>query len=265
MDKEVNHHKETINNHSFRLLYLQGGTFEMGEEDSPSYLANTPVHKVELSPFYMAEYLTTQALWKAVMGVENNPSFFKGDRRPVEQVSWDDIVEGNQNNNGWPAFLDQINELTKKTRPKGFIYRLPTEAEWEYAAKANATYQYSGSDKLKRVGWFDHNSHGKTKEVGLLQANNFGLFDMSGNVDEWCLDKLDYGNNFYEACYKQGIVKDPLCTEGHHRVNRGGSWLCEAQSCRTSIRSYWHPTYRGSNFGFRLVLASSSAEWRKQV
>jgi formylglycine-generating enzyme len=126
------YHTETINNHTFRLRHLPGGIFDMGSNETEKAIGKeSPIHKVELSPFYIGEYPVTQALWKAVMGVDHNPSRFIGDSRSVEQVSWVDIVEGNQNDNGQPAFLQKLNEWTVTSRPRGYVYRLPTEAEWE--------------------------------------------------------------------------------------------------------------------------------------
>ncbi|WP_282773580.1 formylglycine-generating enzyme family protein [Phaeodactylibacter xiamenensis] len=245
------YHTETINNHTFRLRYLPGGIFDMGNERR----GESPIHTVELSPFYIGEYLVTQALWKAVMGADNNPSRFIGDIRPIERVSWIDIVEGNQDGDDQPAFLQKLNEWTKNSRPRGYVYRLPTEAEWEYAARASEPYEYAGSDQLKEVGWFRENSHGETKAVGLKRPNGFLLYDMSGNVREWCMDK--YSNSFYQECYDQGIVKDPLCDDkkARYRVRRGGSWLSYPQYCRVSYRLDWRPSRRLSDIGFRLVLA----------
>jgi sulfatase modifying factor 1 len=158
MEEKSHYHIETIKDHSFRLRHLPGGIFDMGDE------VYGPIHKVELSPFYIGECPVTQALWKAVMGNEDNPSWFKGNDRPVENVSWIDIVEGSQDDDGRPAFLDRLNELTVNSRPSGHQYRLPTEAEWEYAARGGEPFLYSGSGQLKEVGWFSGNSHSETKD-----------------------------------------------------------------------------------------------------
>ena len=227
----------------------------------------------------MGKYPVTQGIWKAIME-GYNPSSFKGDNRPVERISWQDIMEGGQDEEVPESFLYHLNKKTEKGEGLNHLsFRLPTEAEWEYAAKgghlskqfdlenppkaSELYHKYVGSDKLKNVGWYSQNSHRESKEVGMLQRNELGLYDMSGNVREWCLDY--YGSSFYQQCHDQGIVKDPLCTEGRYRVYRGGSWFFEAQYCRTSYRAGWHPTDRLNGLGFRLVLASSSAEWSKRV
>ena len=256
MAKEGDYHEETINNHTFCLRHLPGGIFDMGSnETEKAWGKENPIHKVERSPFYIGEYLVTQALWKAVMGEDQNPSRFISDNRPVEQVSWVDIVEGNRYNNGQPAFLQKLNEWTKASRPRGYVYRLPTEAEWEYAARGGEPFEYAGSDQLKEVGWFKDNSHQETKAVGLKCPNGFQLYDMSGNVEEWCMDK--YSNSFYQECHEQGTVKNPICKkeDAQSRVIRGGSWNYSPQYCRVSSRSDWPPTVRDYHVGFRLVLA----------
>lgn len=136
------YHTETINGHTFRLRHLPGGIFDMGSYETEKTIGReNPIHRVELSPFYIGEYPVTQALWKAVMDPDHNPSGFIGDSRPVEQVSWVDIVEGDKDDSGQPAFLQKLNEWTKTSRPKGYVYRLPTEAEWEYAARGGEPYE----------------------------------------------------------------------------------------------------------------------------
>jgi hypothetical protein len=169
--------------------------------------------------FYIGKYEVTQAQWQAVMG--NNPSKFSGSNNPVEQVSWNDVQE----------FIKKLNAMT------GRNYRLPTEAEWEYAAnegKRNSSYEYSGSNTLSSVGWYGDNSGNTTHPVGQKSPNSLGLYDMSGNVWEWCQD-----------CY------DSSCS---YRVIRGGSWYYDASNCRVAHRYGNAPSYRYGNLGFRLVL-----------
>jgi formylglycine-generating enzyme required for sulfatase activity len=232
---------------SFKMVMVEGGAFDMGGE---SWLENgLPVHRVGLGDYWMAVHPVTQELWEAVMGEGKNESFFKGKRRPVESVSWEDI------NN---EFLSALNELTRGNRPSGTIYQLPTEAQWEYAARGgglNAGYPYSGSNKLDDVGWYDENSHGETKPVGLKLPNELGLYDMSGNVWEWCRDW--YGSDYYKKCDEKGVVKDPDGPkEGDYRVLRGGGWSNDPQKCRVSDRYDDHPHDRDDDVGFRLVLVS---------
>lgn len=210
---------------------------------------------MEISPYYIGEYPVTQALWESVMGQGSNPSQFIGEDRPVESVSWVDIVIGNQNDNGRPAFLQRLNEATVTSRPAGYEYRLPTEAEWEHAARSNGSYEYAGSDQWKDVGWFNQNSHGETKAVGLKVPNNFGLYDMSGDVEEWCLDR--YSNHFFQKCHEEGMVKNPVChnDEVQGMVLRGAAFDSTLQFRRLSYRGNWFPDHLDPSVGFRLALA----------
>ncbi|MCC6460423.1 MAG: formylglycine-generating enzyme family protein [Saprospiraceae bacterium] len=230
---------------SFDMILLEGGTFDMGVDKSDSPYDGKPAHRVRLDAFGIGQYPVTQGLWKAVMGTDQNPSYFRGDRRPVEQVSWEDI-DGD--------FLPKIRALT------GVAYRLPTEAEWEYAARGgglHSTWIYGGSDHLKDVGWYDENSHGETKPVGLKAPNDIGLYDMSGNVWEWCLDWYDA--DYYKTCKAKGVVENPVGPKsGARRVVRGGSWGDVARRCRATYRSNNYPAYRWSNDGFRLVFPLQS-------
>lgn len=250
MQEQTKYHIETVNGCAFRMRYLEGGVFEMGSNEK----GESPIHQVELSPFYIAEYPVTQALWKAVMGNNNNPSQFTGDNRPVESISWMGVVRG-KSSDFMPGFFEKLNLLTVETRPKDYVYRLPTNAEWEYAAKGLRPYKHAGSDKLKEVGWFDKDSHNETKAVGLKKPNCFELYDMSGNVCEWCLDQIS--ESFYQECEIKGIVKDPFCNNGdtNYRIFRGGSWDDNPQSSEVVYLNGWPSLYYGNNVGFRLALA----------
>ena len=221
----------------FKMVYVEGGTFTMGataEQGLEALEGEKPAHKVTLSDYYIGETQVTQALWKAVMG--DKPSRFKGgDNLPVEQVSWEDIVE---------KFIPALNRKTGRT------FRLPTEAEWEYAARGgnrSKGYKYSGSDNIDEVAWYAGNSGDKTHPVRGKKANELGLYDMSGNVWEWCHDW--YGE------YSSGAQTDPKGPDkGSCRVLRGGSWFNAARYCRVSSRPDYAPDHRNFCCGFRLVL-----------
>ena len=223
----------TVNGVSFKMIRVEGGTFTMGatsEQGSDANDREKPAHQVTVSTFSIGETEVTQE--QAVMG--SNPSKFKGPRRPVEQVSWEDC----QN------FIRELNSLT------GRRFRLPTEAEWEYAArggrKANG-HKYAGSSAIDRVAWYDSNSGGQTHDVATKRANELGLYDMSGNVWEWCQD--------WWGDYSSGSQTNPKGpTSGSYRVNRGGSWRNIAMNCRVSYRHFITPSSRNYYLGLRLAL-----------
>ena len=221
---------------SIDMVKVEAGTFMMGatSEMKDPYSDKKPVHQVTLTnDYYMGKYEVTQALWQAVMG--SNPSNFKGDNLTVETVNWNDCQE----------FISKLNSLT------GRKFRLPTEAEWEYAArggKKSRSYQYSGSSNISDVAWYDGNSGSKTHPVGKKQANELGIYDMSGNVWEWCSDW--YGS------YSSSSQTNPMGSDsGAKRVRRGGSWCHIARICRSSYRSGDAPDCRGLYLGLRLALS----------
>lgn len=225
----------TVNGVSFNMIKVDGGTFTMGatEEMAEPWDDEKPAHLVILSSYYIGETVVTQALWKAVMG--NNPSNFKGDNLPVEKVSWNDCQD----------FIRKLNDLTNRR------FRLPSEAEWEFAArggnKSNRT-QYSGGDNIDDVAWYGGNCGGNTHSVKTKKANELGLYDMSGNVWEWCQDWLgSYGSN------EQTNPSGP--ESGYRRVVRGGSWGYYARCCCSSNRSSHLPNNRDYYLGFRLALS----------
>ena len=218
------------------MVYVSGGTFTMGatsEQGSDAYNDEKPTHSVTLSSFYLCKYEVTQALWQEVMG--DNPSNHKGDNLPVEEVSWDDCQ----------TFITRLNSLS------GRKYRLPTEAEWEYAARGgnrSRGYKYSGSNVLSGVAWYKDNSGGKTHPVGTKSPNELGLYDMSGNVYEWCSDR--YGT------YSSSSQTNPAGpSSGSSRVYRGGSWCGVARFCRSSRRNFDAPDDRNYFLGLRLALS----------
>ena len=212
------------------MVYVSGGTFIMGGDDSSDQM---PTHSVTLSSYYICKYEVTQALWRAVMG--SNPSKFKGDNLPVEQVSWNDCQ----------TFINRLNSYT------GRNFRLPTEAEWEFAARGgnySRHYKYSGSNYISDVAWYCDNSGNRTHPVGTKQANELGLYDMSGNVWEWCSDW--YGS------YSSYSQSNPTgATSGFGRVERGGNWCGLARYCCSSHRSYYAPGNSFDDLGLRLVLS----------
>ena len=232
-----------VNGVSFTMKYVQGGTFTMGctsERGGDCYGDEKPSHQVTLSDYWIGETEVTQALWEAVMG--SNPSRFKGDNRPVENVSWDDCQE----------FIRKLNALTGKT------FALPTEAQWEYAARGgnkSRHCKFAGSNTIGDVAWYRENCFDKgssspdygTHPVKGKQANELGLYDMSGNVDEWCSD--------WKGEYSSSSQTNPTGpSSGSIRVSRGGSWVIFAWYCRVSARSYFSPGSRNDSLGFRLSL-----------
>ena len=224
-----------VNGVKFNMVKIKGGTFRMGATSEQSNYDNDekPVHSVTLSDYYMGETEVTQELWEAVMG--SNPSRFMGDnQRPVERVSWDDCQE----------FIKKLNQLTGKE------FRLPTEAEWEYAArggKYSRGYKYSGSNNSDEVAWYGTNSGDKTHPVATKKANELGLYDMSGNVLEWC-------NDWYGDYHSNSQTNPTGPSQGEYRVLRGGSWDFNDGGVRVSDRLNFTPDFRFIYYGLRLAL-----------
>lgn len=220
---------------SFEMVEVRGGTFRMGatsEQGSDACDWEKPVHSVTLSGYNIGKTEVTQELWQAVMG--SNPSEFMGDDLPVENVSWDDCQE----------FIRKLNSMTSQN------FRLPTEAEWEFACRGGNNsrgYKYSGSNNLGSVAWYDGNSGKKTHPVATKLPNELGIYDMSGNVMELCADwKGDYSSG------AQTNPKGPY--DGSGRVRRGGGWYGGARGCRSSDRNDRDPTDRSIYLGLRLAL-----------
>ena len=259
-----------VNGVEFRMVAIGGGTFTMGASEQDSYASDSemPAHQVTLDGFSIGETEVTQALWEAVMG--SNPSYFKGSKLPVEQVSWNDCQ----------TFITKLNQLTGQT------FRLPTEAEWEYAARGGTSTSlyngeeinilgYNNSPNLDPLAWYGGNcgqdytesagcdvshgydisewpekqyndSKGGTHPVGLKQPNAFGLYDMLGNVSEWCQD--------WFGTYSSSSQTNPTGpSSGSERVFRGGSWSYDARFCRVSLRFYRAPSHADHDLGFRLA------------
>ena len=239
-----------VNGVQFKMVRVEGGSFMMGatsEQGDDAYDREKPAHKVTLDDYYIAETQVTQELWQAVMGATIQEQAQKGayntdlkgvgDNNPMYYISWDDCQE----------FIKKLNQITRRT------FALPTEAQWEFAARGGNSskgYKYAGSDNLNEVAWFDDNSKSQTHPVKQKKTNELGLYDMSGNVWEWCNDWFD--SNYYQSS-PQHNPQGP--TLGGDRVLRGGSWGNGARFCRVSHRCDYFPDYRNYHGGMRLSLS----------
>lgn len=218
------------------FAFVPAGSFEMGSTQSDD---EKPIHTVRISQgFWMQTTEVTQAQWKAIMGALPSKCDYGSlsgnlldDNKPIICVSWDDAQE----------FVRQMN-----AKNDGYKYRLPTEAEWEYAARSGTTGNYAGN--LDAMAWYDGNSSGSTHDVATKQANAWGLFDMHGNVWEWCQDWYESGY------YAKSPATDPTgATSGSNRMYRGGNWFDSAYYSRSAFRNYDTQSYRGDNVGFRVI------------
>jgi formylglycine-generating enzyme required for sulfatase activity len=217
-----------------QMVLIKGGTFKMGDTFGIGIKEERPVHMVTLGDFYIGKYEVTQAQWKFIMG--ENPSHFKNcDNCPVERVSWNEVQ----------TFFTKLNMLTGKN------YRLPTEAEWEYAAKGGEMsqgYRYAGGNNINFVAWYSGNSQGKTQPVGTIKPNELELYDMSGNVWEWCSDWFDY--------YTESPKTNPTGPEqGEFKIVKGGSWYGYIGGSRVSCRGSDDPGNKRSYIGFRVAMS----------
>lgn len=246
------------------MVFVEGGTFLMGSEDGD--LDEMPTHWVTINSFWIAKYPVTQELWIDIMGI--NPSYFKGKKRPVETISWYDAIE----------FCNRLSEkegltpcYSEETRIKKTFfgrlagleedvincnfytdgYRLLTEAEWEFVARGgNKTggFEYSGHNEIEKVAWYCANANGSTHDVGKKKPNELGIFDMSGNIHEWCWDL--YSQRYYSVSEQSNPV-GPL--SGYYRVSRGGDWGSDESSCSVVKRHYFNPADGFGTLGFRLA------------
>ena len=228
-----------VNGIEFTMVPVEGGTFNMGSNDGDS--DEKPVHSVTLSDYYIGETEVTQELWEAVMG--SNPSDFKGDKNPVEMVSYNDCID----------FINKLNTFLAGQLPDGRKFRLPTEAQWEFAARGgnkgkNNNNKYSGSNSIDDVAWYRDNSGGRTHPVKQKQPNELGLYDMTGNVWEWCSDW--YGKDYYSQSPKNN-PEGP--SDGWRRVLRGGCRSSSAQGYRVAFRISCTPDDGGYYIGLRLA------------
>ena len=219
------------------LVLIPAGSFTMGYDlgYDLGYDCEKPAHKVTITkPFYLGKYEVTQEQWESVMG--NNPSHFKGPKNPVEQVGWDDCQQ----------FLVKLNA---KTGGQGGKFVLPTEAQWEYACRAGSTGSFCFGDDEKQLGeyaWYAANSGRKTHSVGEKKPNAWGLYDMHGNVWEWCED--------WYGVYGAEAVDDPSGpTTGSYRVIRGGGWFKDDVNCQSTFRFSFRPAYRSGGVGLRVA------------
>jgi formylglycine-generating enzyme required for sulfatase activity len=231
----VSAQEPTKNVLDIQMVIVEGGTFEMGGIETygeQCYPDEFPKHTVTVDDYYIGQYEVTQELFKFVMGY--NPSHFVGDSLPVDNISWVDAK----------TFVYELNKMTGKN------YRLPTEAEWEFAARGgrwSKGFNYSGSDNIGEVAWCDGNSGRKTNPVGTKAPNELGIYDMSGNVYEWCSDRY--------AIYKGEELINPQGPDfGKARVMRGGSWRSESRNCRNTYRSSEDYEARILNCGLRLAM-----------
>jgi formylglycine-generating enzyme required for sulfatase activity len=221
-----------VNSIGMKLAYIPAGSFEMGSPpDEKGRQADEYQHGVKLTrPFRIGVTEVTQAQWRAVMGSVR--SHFKGDNLPVEKVSWRETV----------AFCEKLSKKEGKT------YRLPIEAEWEYACRAGAAGPFGGTGRVEEMGWYEANSEGRTHPVASKKPNAWGLYDIHGNVSEWCSD-------YYSPDYPEVVVTDPVGpTKGEYRVIRGGSWDYFACGCRCAARSSAPASYQFKQTGFRVIM-----------
>lgn len=228
--------KITIEGVDLIMIGVEGGEFEMGasaEQIADASESEFPSHKVRLNGYYISETEISQLLWEKIMG--ENPSRNKGEKLPVEMVCWEDCNR----------FLKRLNSVS------GRNFRLPTEAEWEYAARGgnlSQGYKYAGSDSIEDVSWYCDNSMSSTHDVGTKKPNELGIYDMSGNVWEWCSDR-------YKKYDPDTLNNSSEITDGKYRLLRGGCWYSNAESCRVSYRHFIIPEYWNNYGGIRLVLS----------
>lgn len=227
---------------SFEMIPVESGTFLMGAQkdlserdnyDEYAYPIESPVHSVTINAYYIGKFEVTQAQWFAAMG--NNPSSVQGDNLPVENITWEQVQE----------FITRLNQMSGKN------FRLPTEAEWEFAAKGGKktnNYKYSGFSVLAACGWYYSNSESTIHEIGSKYPNELGIYDMSGNVREWC---NDWFANY--PTYAENNPQGP--SSGNLKINRGGSWTTSAINCRNSYRHTDFPNEASNDLGFRLALS----------
>ncbi|HBC86550.1 MAG TPA: formylglycine-generating enzyme family protein [Lentisphaeria bacterium] len=233
---------KAVNSIGLALINVEPGEFTMGSDQWTD--DEKPVHKVKITTeFWIGKTEITQSQYEKISG--KNPSLYEGSNAPAEQISWNDAI----------AFCTKLNELEKKEGrlPQGYIYRLPTEAEWEYACRAGTTGDFAG--KTDDISWNGGNSKNSTQPVATKSPNPWGIYDMHGNVWEWCLDSCEYGEKGVKTdTYKDAAV-DPVSTMGDHKILRGGSWCFDTKFLRSSTRYADKVDFKAADIGFRIVLA----------
>jgi formylglycine-generating enzyme required for sulfatase activity len=248
----VNNRFFKVDDLDFEMIFVEGGTFTMGCTSKNCYENEEPAHSVTLSDFYMGKFQVTQQLWRKVMGTTlqqqrdlGNPEWElcgEDDEYPIYYINYKESV----------TFCEKLNRLLVKQLPKGYKFSLPTEAQWEYAARGgrkSKKYIYSGSDDIWKVGNFHDNSNLQIHEIGTKKKNELGIYDMSGNVWEWCSDWFDVDY------YKKSPASNPEGpAKGYSRILRGGSWRSSASGCRVSFRYSAFPNERTQSYGMRLAL-----------
>lgn len=242
----------TVNGVDINMVKITGGKYMMGAQatnesgqnyNADAYIDEAPVKERTVNDFYLGLTEVTQELWEAVMGEGNNPSKFKGDNLPVESVSYDDVL----------TFMDRLYSATH------IIFRLPSEVEWEYAARGGinqSTNIYSGNNNLDKIAWYYDNDAALgvssedygTHEVGMKEPNTLGLYDMNGNVKEWC--------KTYYRLYSDSLYNNQYETDGTYRILRGGAWSSQSDKCRVSCREYDYPGQTFASYGFRLAAST---------
>jgi len=234
-----------------QMVLVKGGSFIMGDTFGDGLDFEKPIHKVKLTyDFYMGKYEVTQKEYKNLMG--SNPSYFEGDNLPVEQVTWFDAIKycnALSRKNNLPIAYNSIGKLLNSDIRKVKGYRLPTEAEWEYSARGgnfSKGYKYSGSNNIDEVAWYFNNSESKTHDVGLKKPNELGLYDMSGNVCEWCTD--------WQSNYTSSLAINPyIFRHDSYSILRGASWDITASGVNISFRYSDTHSNKFNFLGFRVA------------